>query len=141
MAGREKIKIFEYSKDGKFLKEYESISELRNKYFSNDRGKRPLIRKNEYSTLPNGNYISTYRLGRDKIEFLNRRSKSKFINIKKSNSIIECYNLDNIKIATFVDINIASKLTNIPLTTIYHQLNNGKGTPKKDLIFKYRENE
>lgn len=142
-AGHEKIKLYHYDNNGKFLKEFESISDLRKKYFNKELGKRPLCRSKRwelfnYDVLPDNTYYSNYRIGREKLLKLERVVNSPYCFNQATDKIeVEMYNLLNEKIALFKNIHIASLVTKLSKTTIYHSCNEGKNMPKGDLYFKY----
>ena len=136
MSGRPKQNVFQYDTNGKFIKSYECINDARKRYYFNDKGKRPMFTEKDYHVLPDNTYLVTERIGRDAIKLLVKKSKSEFIKINEEKTI-KLFNLDNREIARFASISIAHKLTNIPISTIFHQVNDGKGFTKTDLIFKY----
>ena len=140
MPGRPKKRVYEYSEDGKFIQTYECENDVRRKYYSRDRGNRPLWRENaNYHKLSNGNFITQERIGRVGINEINRRLKCDFLKIDHSSKPINCYNIDGVKIATFVDFKAAYKLTKIPATTIYHQLNSRiTDFTDRGIIFSYK---
>jgi len=142
MAGRPKIKMYEYTSEGYFVREYNSIQEVFNKYYEGK--KRPLIYKdNKYAYLPNGNLICTSRLGRDNILKIKRIKASIYVpNAKENRRKIVVYNLASEPIATFRSAHIASVLTGIDRATIDSSI---KASPKRtkkyskttELVFKY----
>lgn len=150
MSGRPKQKRYEYNQEGKFIREYECENDIRKEYYSQDKGKRPLFgttRTNYkgktysytylYHILKNNNIIVKERIGRIGIKNLLRHINNDFVNISNKKKI-NVINLDNEIIASFVNINIASKMTNIPLSTIHSQLTKSKGfSTDRGLIFKY----
>lgn len=146
MAGREKIKCFEYSEKGKFLREYKSIADVRNSFFINDNGKKPLLTKeNSYFKTPKNTFIANYRIGREKLLKLERISNCPFCNYSEhvKDRSFEVFNLNGEKIAEFKNAYIASKMLNISQKTIWARLNYStskvKNKPNKDnLEFKYK---
>jgi hypothetical protein len=133
---RQKEKVYQYDKNGKFIKEWESQTEVRNKYYSDAIGKYPIFRKDSkgskitsknISILPDETLISSERIGRIGVmEFL-KRYNNPYINRsirsgKYAKSRINVYDLDNNKIAEFKDIDIASKITGEPYNTIYNRV-------------------
>lgn len=143
MSGRPKQVRYQYSKDGKFLNQFDSETDVRKKYYSNDKGKRPLFGTKgyikEYHILPDNTFLTKERIGRTGIREINKRIDSKlFLDIDNNDTKIKVFNLDNKIIASFVSIKIASKMTNIPFGTIYSQLKDDRGKfTHSGLIFKY----
>jgi hypothetical protein len=142
MSGRPKVKRFEYDSNGKYIKEYDCENDVRKSHYPNDIGKRPLFTNKQlihnYHILPNGNFVTKERIGRKGIIEIQKRLNNDFIKIKNNDKNINVYNLDNKIIATFANIQIASKLSNIPIGTIHHQLNTkvNKFT-ERGILFKY----
>lgn len=127
MAGRIPIQCFEYNLKGKFIREYTSIQEVREKYFPNDIGKRPLFSpgKEDYFISPNNTIIANYRIGRNKIRKLERIRKCPYCKNYKNtdDSPIEVFNLKGEKIAEFKNAYILSLMTGISQRTIWDRLN------------------
>lgn len=145
-SGREKINLYHYDSDGKFLKTWDSQQELRNEYFPNESGKRPLINNKrwklfQYDVLPDGTFYCLERLGREKIKKYERIFNSKYCvsyDTKSKEKAVEVYNLCHEKIGEFKSAYLAHLLLNIPLSTITKSADSGKGQSKNDLYFKYK---
>jgi hypothetical protein len=146
MAGRQKIKCFEYSEDGKYLREYGSIQEVREKFYIGDNGKRPLFRDNSgYFKTPIGTFIANHRIGRDKLMKSERLKNCPFCTYRtgiQDNKAFEIFNLKNEKIAEFKDVHKASLLLNLSYKNIWSRLNSislsRKFTSRDNLVFKYK---
>ena len=150
--GREKIKIYEYAKEGNYIRMYSDMSECRKLCFSEIKGKVPILRfKNlgiEYGITKNNNFLFKQRVNRDDIVFLNRVIESEYCSkmITRDQKLIQVYNLERILLLEARNINVLSKITNINKSTIYSQLNY-KPEEKQTriypsgLIFKYKEEE
>lgn len=146
MAGRPKVKMYEYDVKGKFVQEYETQTDVFEKYYEGK--KRPLVREGkEYGLLPNGHYICEKRIGRNRIEQLQRIENSKYVPHRKEKlGKIACYNLKGQKIAVFRSLHIASVLTGISRNTILSSAaqredENGKRFTKHiELFFRFEEN-
>lgn len=142
-GGREKIKLYHYDNNGKFIKEFDCISDLRKEYFYQDEGKRPLFNNKKwklfsYDVLPDNTYYSNYRIGRERLLKLERIANSLYcVNNCTDNTPVKMYNLLHEEVATFKNCYIASLATNINQSSIYHDCNNGKGMPKSEVYFKY----
>lgn len=123
---RAKQKVYQYNSNGKFLKEFESQSEVRKIYFSEVKGKRPIMRNGKYEILPDNTVISHLRLGREIVKNIIKYNNNPYLNIGYKNDPIKVLNLNKKVIARFASINIASKLTNISMNTIYSQVYQNK---------------
>lgn len=153
MSGRPKQKAYHYDNNGKFIKEYSCMNEIRQEYYSSDSGKRPLFRTNarnqdgsykivekDYIQLPDNTFVTKSRVGRIGIKDIKRRINNPFLGIEERT--IEAYNLDNKIVATFKGLKIAANLTNIPYGTIVSQLEKGQGKfSDRGLIFKYQDGQ
>jgi hypothetical protein len=147
MAGRPKTPMYEYDPKGKFVQAYETRQEVFDKYYQG--AKRPLIREGkEYGLLPNGHYICDKRIGRDRIEQLQRIEASKYVAKRElvKDTPVSAYNVAGEKIATFASVFHASVLTGINQNTIHRSADtrikrSKRYTRKKlDLFFKYENN-
>lgn len=145
MAGRPKMKMYEYDNNGKFIQIYETQQDVFNKYYKGR--KRPLLREGkEYGILPNGHYICDKQIGRDRIQKIQRIEGSKYVaRASEKKRPVAVYNLAGEKIATFRSIYMASVLTNIDYTSIQHSARATPKTKKKftrnlELIFRYDDN-
>ena len=137
--GKEKVKVYQYNKDGKFIKEWDSQTELRSKYYSKNKGKYPIFRKDfrpkdlvefNISILPDETLVSDEKIGRIGILKFIKRYENSYINRqarsgKYSDNRINIYDLDNNKIAEFKDIDICSKLTGQTYNKVYNKLCRG----------------
>lgn len=142
-AGHEKVKLYHYDNNGKFIKEFNCVSDLRKEYFFKDTGKRPLFNNKKwklfnYDVLPDNTYYSNYRIGREKLLKLEKIANSLYcVNNCTDNIPVKMYNLLNEEIATFKNAYIASLATNVAQSTVYYDCNKGKGMPKGEFYFKY----
>lgn len=141
MAGNPPIKVYQYNKDGKFLKMFDSIQDVRKEYYKEDSGKRPFFRfKSLYTILPDNTIVCKEKVGREFVKHVFKRLSNPFVRLDETSPLIKLFNIDNKVIATFKDIMIASKLTGISYRTIYAQLNTGKKIRKEAtnfLLFEY----
>ena len=149
MAGREKIKVYEYSINGKFIKKYETMTEMFNVHYNGK--KRPLFEDKKYNThlgnchkLPNGNFLSYEKLGRDKICRINTIANSSISNLRYNENDKEfgLFDLRNRCLAKFNNVTIASTLLNIPNSLIYFSLKRKHKSQKYvngEIYFKYLE--
>lgn len=142
-SGREKVKMYQYDSKGKYLRSYESLQEVRDEYYSLDKGKKPLLlRGYKYGVLPDDTYISNYKIGRDELLRQERVRNCPFCHKDKRSKKFSVYNLVGERIAGFSSIFVASKLLDVPHVVIHTRLNSRasvrKSLPQKDnLIFKY----
>lgn len=154
MAGRAPIKVYQYDANGKYMKEWACTNDVRRAYYPDDKGRRPLFEesrapykgkpypKKEYHNLPDGTFVSKYRIGRDRIIQLERIANSPYCYQDNSKSkVVEVYNMEGKKIANFRNATLASMLTGIDVATINSQCNQGKGKKytKSGLLFKYKQ--
>ena len=150
MSVRPKNKVYHYTPEGKYLKTFESESELRREYYSTDNGNRPIFNRvarnkgkiyhynNVTAVLPDGSIVSRERIGRTGVLDYIRKRESPYTNISKEEPLIEVINLDNSIIAMFKGAYIASKMTGIHQSTIHHQVTRGNKTSHSGLIFRYK---
>ena len=111
MAGRKKIECFEYSMEGKYLTKYNSIAEVRKKYFPLDKGKRPLFYKCDVLKTKENTFIANYRIGRDNLLKHLAIDNSNFCNNSSSlDAPIEIYSLKKEKIGEIKNVYILSEL-------------------------------
>lgn len=149
MSGRPKNKVYHYTEDGKFIKVFNCENDVKREYYPNTN--RPLfVRQSSnkdgkkyyynYETIQllDNTIISKIRIGREGVRDFIKKSKSPFTNIQDNERIIEAYNLDNKVIATFKGLHVASKMTNIPASTIHHQVTRNSKHTQSDLIFRYK---
>lgn len=140
MGGLAKQKQYQYSKDGKFLKEYESLSSVNEKY--------KLTKGNFYSgrnyrRMDDNTWICSERLGRNAIIKLERIYNCPFCSKKDRSSMkkpLEVYNLLGEKIAEFSSGYIFNKMTGLPLGTISNRANSKKKQIRREnnLIIKFK---
>ena len=142
MAVLPKQKIYQYDTNGKFLKTYESKSELLKSY-SMTKGN--LFGGKEYRRLPDNTYVTFKRIGRDRIVNLVRIDNCPYCHKSDPRSrTVEVYNLRNEKIAEFDSISTCAKMTGFNHSIILRQCNNPKTShfrktaPTGNLIFKFK---
>jgi hypothetical protein len=141
-AGLEKIKLYHYDNDGKFLREFESQRELINVYYPNIKGKKPLFRTKRsqygYDILPDNTFYSNYRVGRNKLLQYEKIINSPFVGFEPTNNKkVIVYDILGEEIAKFKNAYICSKILNIAYGTVFRDCENGKSKKLKDLTFKY----
>lgn len=149
MSGRAKQPTYQYSAEGKFLKKWECQADVRAYYFKGDVGKRPFYFNNKtqkydanYQKLPDGTYISNYRIGRNNLLKQLRVDNCKFCKHNIRERGIEVFNLLNEKVAEFSSLKTANLLTGIDEAIIYSRCKNKPGVRFKpnfdNLIFKFK---
>jgi hypothetical protein len=144
MAGKPAIKIFQYSNEGKYIKTFNSISEIHREYFNDSKYPFFVGVQNILEKLPDNTIICKERLGRDKIKAILRRLSNPFIlkDDRSNSNEIEVLNVDKIVIATFFNISMASKLLNISANSIHAIMKssmNGYPKNKYGVYFRYKE--
>ena len=148
MSGREPIKIFEYDRDGKYIRTFQNMTLCRDFHFSDIDGKIPILRFKrvgiEYGLTKDGNYLVKERLGKQRIKYLRRLHESEYCTdlITRRYRIIQVFNLEGVLLIEARNLNVLVKLTNIPQGTISKQLSRGvQGIPKGEFLIKYKEEE
>lgn len=138
MAGREKIKCYHYDSNGKFIKIYNSINEIRDEYFNDLNGKMPLFRNNAlYQPLPDGSLVCKMRLGRDEIRRIFVVENNPIVNIKSSKTSdipIEVLNITGAKIASFANKKVMQLLTGMTINSINSLLREKVGHMPKNKL-------
>lgn len=120
MAGREKQKVYEYSKKGKYLKTHESMSEFATLY-GYSKNIFAVGRYNGIIELDHGRIASLDRIGRVGVLEFQKRKASPYVGKGKNiaegrlwsegrDGEIEVYDLDGDKIATFKNLFVAKKM-------------------------------
>ena len=145
MAGREKIRCYKYDKTGKYIQKYDAISEVRNEYYNEIAGKFPLFRNNDnIHLLPDDTVLFKARVGKSNaVKGWHIMHNPLKLSKRDLGQAVEMYNIDDVKIAEFKSIGIASKLLGIQDSLIRSKLNRKdlSRTPfnKLKIYFKYRE--
>ena len=68
MSGRNKIAVYQYDRNGKFIEKYDSLAVVRGKYYGNYIGKFPIFgRIKDYHLLPDGTILFKERIYRDNV--------------------------------------------------------------------------
>tara|TARA_R110000868_G_scaffold177798_3_gene416923 strand:+ start:3714 stop:4136 length:423 start_codon:yes stop_codon:yes gene_type:complete len=140
MSGRPKQKQYQYSKEGKFLKEYDSLTNAENAYKLT---KGNFYSGKEYRLMPDETFICNRRVGRDAIIKFYRIEKCPFCkkNDKRSKTI-EVFNLLGEKLAEFNSLATLGKMTGKNIVTIFSRTSTGNKYLSKngdDLIYKYKK--
>ena len=144
MAGKQKVKLYQYSDKGIYLQEFESLTQVRKVYYNdtkypmfvNEGNKtRHIVR--DYHKLPDNTYIAKYKIGRDKLLKLLKIDSAPYTRVDPRSKIVEVYNLLGKKIANFASITIASGMSNIDQTTLQHRCER-KSEGRDGLIYKYK---
>ena len=148
MAGKVPIKIFEYNRDGKHIRTFQNMSLCRNFHFADIDGKIPILRFKkvgiEYGLTKDGNYLVKERLGRARLKYLRRLHESEYCTdlITRRHRIIQVFNLEGVLLLEARNLNVLTKLTNMPQGTISQQLSRGvQNIPKGEFLFRYKEEE
>ena len=151
MAGREKIKVYEYNRKGVLLNSWSCIAEARKFHYPKDKNNRPIfIKKVEGYDLhitPKDTVLLLERPGRELIKTLYKIATSKLCNLnltKNTNKTVQMFNLKGELIAEFKDLAIARVLLSKEYSaqTAYNQLFNNKQIStmhlEKDFYFKFK---
>lgn len=142
MGGRLKQKQYQYSKEGKFLREFESLSEVVG-YYNLKKG---LFYQNEdkVKRMDDNTWICQNRIGREAIVKLEKIYNCPYCTSDWSTQKpIEIYNLLGKKLAEFNSFATFEKMTGIPRTTALCRANSGNKTLPKTkentLVIKYKK--
>ena len=147
MSGKAPIKIFEYDRDGKYIRTFRNMSLCRDFHFADIDGKIPILRFKrisiEYGLTKDGNYLVKERLGRQRVKYLRRLHESEYCTdlITRRHRIIQVFNLEGVLLIEARNLNVLVKLTNIPQGTISKQLSRSVQHPKGEFLIKYKEEE
>ncbi len=146
MAGRAPIKVYQYDANGKFMKEWACTNDVRRAYYPNVNGKMPFFPDGrgtynaEYHELPDGSYVSKYRIGRERLLKLVKRDRSRFCkDCAEERNVVEVYNLNGTKVANFRNPYVASLLLQLASGQIDRRCQNE--FTHGDLIFKYKRDD
>lgn len=142
MSGRPKIKVFQYSDSAsghKYLRSYESIAEVFEKYYDGKVGK--LLEENSpYKELPDGTYVCFERLGRLGLQKAIRRREDPTCNKRNDDKPIEIYNYFGEKVGEIVNVRVLLAITGASEDQIrgcLHRHNPSKGLNKGNLDYRY----
>ena len=148
MSGKAPIKIFEYDRDGKYIRTFQNMTLCRDFHFSDIDGKIPILRFKrvgiDYGLTKEGNYLVKERLGKQRLKYIRRLHESEYCTdlITRRHRIIQVFNLEGVLLLEARNLNVLTKLTNILQGTISQQLSRGiLRIPKGEFIFKYKEEE
>ena len=146
MSGRAPIKIFEYDRDGKYIRTFQNMTLCRDFHFSDIDGKIPILRFKrvgiDYGLTKEGNYLVKERLGKQRLKYIRRLHESEYCTdlITKRHKIVQMFNLEGVLLLEARNLNVLAKLTNILHGTISQQLNHGvQRVPKGEFLFRYKE--
>ena len=148
MSGKAPIKIFEYDRDGKYIRTFQNMTLCRDFHFSDIDGKIPILRFKrvdiDYGLTKEGNYLVKERLGKQRLKYIRRLHESEYCTdlITKRHRIIQIFNLEGVLLLEARNLNVLTKLTNILQGTISQQLSRGiQSIPKGEFLIKYKEEE
>lgn len=151
MSGRPKIKVYEYTVEGDYLKTWDCIDDARKTHYPKEIGKRPLFIKDiegyKFHLTKSNTILLLERPGREMIQNLYRIYRSKLCNFSKSkdsDKAVQMFNLKGELIAEFKNLQVAREILNSKYShhTAYNHLKGrkGKGTFSLcvDYYFKYK---
>lgn len=135
---REKQKVYQYDSNGKYLRSYESRTELQEKY--NLTKDALIVSRNGYKKLEDGTYVAFFRIGKDE---LLKRLKIENCPFCTTGGLkrkpVEVFNLLGEKIAEFTSIAVAAKMLNLKISTIKSRAKGQFRNVSGNLIFKYKK--
>ena len=144
MSGREKIETYQYDRKGKYIAKYNSLAEVRSKYYPDIIGKYPIFaRIKNYHILPDDTILLKDRTYRDYVVRLFHRIENPLIFKESDIRPVEVLNMDGDVIATFINPQAASILTGISDHNMWSFLNRneGKNIPRNKLKISFRYGE
>lgn len=139
-AGRPKIPVFQYNKDGRFIQKWNCMNDVRREYYGE--AQQPMFVQNRpYHVLPDNTMLVKERVGRKEIFRLYERINNPLIVPEHRLKPLEILNIDGDVVAAFANIKVLLTLTNIKPSTVYNHLNTLKGTdlPHNKLRITIRE--
>ena len=120
-SGREKVKLYHYDLNGKRLRTFESMAEVRDKYYEGK--KQPLFVNIDYKVvqlLPDATCITKEPIGREKLRPLIARFDASFLVHKNQKyEPIEILNFDRVVVAEFYNMTVASKMMGMTQAALY----------------------
>lgn len=141
-AGRPRVKIYQYDSKFLYMRSYESQVEIFDKYYNGKKGE--LFRNKEYKELPDGTFISTYRIGRKGLQYWTKIYNSVYCSKNVQDKPFSAYNYLDEKVASFANLRVAAALMpEMGYNTINCSLNankynkTSKRQAHKGLYFKY----
>lgn len=136
MAGRPKVKIYQYSADHLYMRSYATQSEIFDKYYDGKKGE--LFRNKEYKELPDGTFISWYRIGRRELRRQIRIDNDIYCKHYKDDRPFSVYNILDEKIASFNSVRTAANMMDFDYSVIFGALKlNKKQISRSPFTFKY----
>jgi hypothetical protein len=139
-AGRPKIEVYQYDKDGKFIKRWDCINDVRQVYYEGTR--HPMFLQNRpYHVLPDETMLVKERIGRKEVFRLYERINNPLVVPEHKLKPVEILNIDGHVVAAFANIKVLLTLTDIKPATVYNHLTKLKGTdiPHNKLRITIRE--
>lgn len=134
--GRPRLKLYQYDAEFKYLRSYETQSEVFDKYYDGKKGE--LFRGKEYKELPDGTYIAAYRIGRTGLAYWTRVYNCVYCSKNITDKPFSAYNHEGNKVASFANSRVFTAMTGIPSTTVVNALTTLKGkTAHNGLVYKY----
>lgn len=119
MSGRPAIPVYQYNEKGEYLRRYDNQREVFTKYFDGKVGR--LFDNPHYRELPDGTFISTYRIGR--LGLMTRLKIDRDPYCKKhDNKAFSIYNRIGEKMASFSSLRQASLLTGKSTSEIHSRI-------------------
>ena len=129
---RKKQKVYEYTHEGKFVKEWESIGQLYINMFPERKSTTTPFINNNRTIDSNGKVYSLDRIGSIGVRKYIRKKESPYVNkhgrtstSKYVDHVIVVVNLDGEEIAGFIDVNTAVNMLSIQHGNLYSKIRTG----------------
>jgi len=136
--GRLKLKLYQYAADYSYLRSYESMSEVFDKYYDGKKGNLFYDNK-DYRELPDGTFICKYRMGRLGLRVQVMIDKDPYCKEYKGDFPIEVFNRKGVKVAEFNSIRVCSEMTGIAYSDLIAKCKTYTHHPTKaQLRFKFK---
>lgn len=118
--GKEKQKQYQYSSEYKYLRSYDTLKEVFEKYFDGKVGK--LYEYNRpYKELPDGTFISYFRIGRAGLKEAIRRHEDPTCYKRIDDKKIEIYNFFGEKVGEVDNVRVLKAI----MSSSFDQANSG----------------
>lgn len=140
MSGRPKLKMYQYSSEGLYMRSYETQMEIFDKYYDGKKGE--LFMNKQYRELPDGTYVSWYRIGQKGLQRQIRIDNDIYCKHYKDDRPLSVYNILGEKIASFNSIRTCANMTGIRYSNIHTALKKpGSQVSRSPFKFEYDQEQ
>ena len=122
--GRKRQKVYQYDKEGKFIRSYETIADARKEFYNDVNGVYPMFRDGaDYHILPDDTVLVKERIGREGIVHMLNVINNPLVYEEDDVKPFTIYNISGEPVASFINIKAATVLTDMTYQQIYNHLN------------------